>query len=153
MSIENNSLASSNNFVIDIEKLPITSPMITSVDIPDTTMGEMILPTKSFDVMMPGSKVDFGKLSFEFLVDAEWNSYKEIYDLMLEFRNPESIATHKDLLGDGVVQILSNNKNPIHKFILTDLYPIALSGFRLANNETNVIVANCQMTFTELLMS
>lgn len=141
----------SNNFQFIVENAPLMSAKVVSTTLPNLSLGEILLPTRTIDYPAPGSKITYGKILLDFLLDEDFGNYMEIYDWLNFLRSPSNYPKFNEKYSDGTLIILNNNKNPIRQFKFIDLYPIELADvqFSTANNDDTVISTTFSFSYIE----
>lgn len=115
-----------NNFTFTFNKIKDCAFGCQTISLPAMSMGVMDVPTTQLDFPVPGSKLNYDPLSFEFLVDEDLKNYLEVYNWFLEMRNPTS-DNWRDLLTDCTLTILTNQKNHLKNVDFYDCFPSSLS--------------------------
>jgi len=160
--------SSPTQFRFMIHQLPKVEFFTTAANIPDISLGELVIPTPYKQIPILGDQLTFGNLLVSFIVDEELANYKTIHDWMIgigfpksrqqftEFRSEESVTptatrgisndigdvkpatASRGLFGDATLTILSNKNNPLVEVRFRDVYPASLSGLDYNQNNTDV---------------
>ena len=140
-----------NNFQFTIENAPLMSKKVVSTTLPNLSLGEITLPTRTVDYTMAGSKITFGKVLLDFILDEDFGNYMEIYDWMNYLRNPKNYPKFNEKYSDGTLIILNNTKNPIRQFKFIDMFPIELADvqFATSNNDDTTVSATFSFSYFE----
>lgn len=107
-----------------------------SVSLPGISLGEVIQPTPLLDLKVPGDKINFEPLIFNFIVQENLANYIEVYNWMVGLGKPQSTdqrktfvnaSNNKNVYDDATLLILSNKNNPVVKVKFANCWPTALS--------------------------
>ena len=69
---------SPTQFAFNILQLPKVQFNTVSVNIPDISLGESVIPTPFKDIPIQGTSLTYGNLDITFIVDEELDNYREI---------------------------------------------------------------------------
>jgi hypothetical protein len=139
-----------SNFKFEIRKLPNVTYFLQDADLPTITLGSVPLPNPHLNFNVPGDDLNFAPLALDFIVDEDFNNYKELYNWMLSIQNPNKYASKLDeWYSDGVLTILTNNKNYNMSVTFFDLYPITIGdvGFNVSS-EGEPITCNVDFDYS-----
>ncbi len=73
-----------------IHQLPKVEFFTTAANIPDISLGELVIPTPYKQIPILGDQLTFGNLLVSFIVDEELANYKTIHDWMVGIGFPKS---------------------------------------------------------------
>jgi len=146
-------LSTTTNFLFEIKELPELSKWITSVNIPAISLSEIPVPSNRGTLFVPGSKIEYQKLNFTFLVDENFLNYKEIVKWLFNMRDPNIKSRSSDIFSDGTLTLLSNNKNPLLRFDFIDMFPIDISELMFTTSETDNLECTVMMSYTYFKIS
>ena len=149
-------------FKFEVDKLPNVNFFCQSATLPGLTLGEATQPNPFRDIPTPGDKILFEELTIRFVVDElenwlemkEWifglgypNSQEEYAKLS---RENSSIKPRGNKYSDGVLMILTSNKNAQIKVTFQDLWPVTLSGIQMDSSvaEVDYITADATFAYT-----
>lgn len=137
-----------NNFTFTFEKIKDAAFTCQSVSLPSLSMGVMDVPTTQLDFQVPGSKLIYDPLAFEFIVDDDLANYKSIQEWFLEMRDPTS-NNWKDLLSDCTLTILTNQKNPLSNVKFYHAFPQSLSelNFNYSTTSPQILKATISIEY------
>ena len=160
--------SSPTQFKFNIHQLPKVEFFTTAANIPEITLGELVIPTPFKAIPILGDQLTFGNLIVSFIVDEELQNYQQIHNWMVGIGFPKSKQQFVDFrrsgsnlpgAGDGgntdigkvgtptadrhffsdaTLTILSNKNNPLMEVRFSDLFPVALSGLDYNQNVTDV---------------
>tara|TARA_Y100000034_G_C6701889_1_gene309587 strand:- start:98 stop:622 length:525 start_codon:yes stop_codon:yes gene_type:complete len=145
MALENQpnnlNILSPISFRLSIQKFPNVNFWCQSVNIPDMTVTEVVMPTPFVDIPILGDKIEFGDLTVTILVDEDLVNFIEITNWMKAVGTPENFSQRteyysktegfndnkvKELYSDATLHILTNNKNPNKEIKFRDLFPTTI---------------------------
>ena len=160
--------SSPTQFKFGINQLPKVEFFTTAANIPDISLGELIIPTPYKDIPIVGDRVTFGNLDISFIVDEYLENYISIHNWLLGIGFPKSREQFSDFrssgsntsntgtggnsdigvvgkpiadrpfYSDATLTILSNKNNPIVEVRYSDLFPVSLSGLDYNQQATDV---------------
>ena len=167
--------SSPTQFRFMINQLPKVQVFTTAANIPDLSLGEMVIPTPYKDIPIMGDKITFGNLEVSFIVDEYLENYVSIHNWLIgigfpknrtqfsSFRsdtsnNPTSAKTvsvdsvgkatpDRGMYSDATLTILSNKNNPLVEVRFSDLFPVSLSALNYDNAATDVDYLTAQISF------
>lgn len=125
-----------SNFKFEVSKIPNVSFFLQNASLPTVTLGSVPQPNPHLQFSVPGDALNFAPLSLDFIVDEDFNNYKELLDWMTAIQNPEKFNSKLDeWYSDGVLNILTNNKNYNMSITFYDLYPTNIGdvGFSISS--------------------
>ena len=159
---------SPTQFRFGINQLPKVEFFTTAANIPDISLGELIIPTPYKNIPIVGDRVTFGNLSISFIVDEYLENYISIHNWILGIGFPKSREQFSDFrstgsntsntgaggnsdigvvgkpvadrpfYSDATLTILSNKNNPIVEVRYSDMFPVSLSGLDYNQQATDV---------------
>ena len=159
---------SPTQFKFGINQLPKVEFFTTAANIPDVTLGELVIPTPYKNIPIVGDRVTFGNLNISFIVDEYLENYISIHNWILGIGFPKSreqftdfrstgsntptsgiggntdigkvgkSTADKSFYSDATLTILSNKNNPIVEVRYSDLFPVSLSGLDYNQQATDV---------------
>jgi hypothetical protein len=166
---------SPTQFRFMINQLPKVQFFTTAANIPDISLGEVVIPTPFKQIPILGDQLTFGNLDVSFIVDEYLENYISIHDWLLgigfpknrtqfsSFRsassnNPTAAKTvstdtvgtaspDRGMYSDATLSILSNKNNPIVEVRFSDIFPVALSGLSFSQDATDVTYQTAQIVF------
>lgn len=141
------------NFKLLFSRIPNITFWCTSVNIPSISVGEVVVPTRSMPIHVPGSSVQLDQLRLTFMVDEEFANWKEISNWMrkiVPFEDLSQIYPKVDqYYSDATIYCLNSSKNPNIKFTFKNVFPVNLDGFDLnaALNEPEPVSINATFVY------
>jgi hypothetical protein len=157
-----------NGFRFAIKRLPTVNYFCQSATLPAVSVGAIESPTPFAFVPRPGDRITYDPLSLTFKVDENLENYFEIQrwieglghpdelkqtaDLSREIRSQQvapgarPVGYYTTFVSDGVLSILTSNKNVNRNIFFYDLFPISLS--ELQFESTNVSIEYLEATVT-----
>ena len=169
--------SSPTQFKFGINQLPKVEFFTTAANIPDISLGELIIPTPYKDIPIVGDRVTFGNLDISFIVDEYLENYISIHNWLLgigfpksreqfsEFRSTGSNTSNtgrggntdigkvgktvadRPFYSDATLTILSNKNNPIVEVRYSDMFPVSLSGLDYNQQATDVEYQTATISF------
>ena len=82
--------SSPTQFRFIIHQLPKVEFFTTAANIPDLSLGEMVIPTPYKSMPILGDQITFGNLSTSFIVDEELQNYRQIHNWLIGIGFPKS---------------------------------------------------------------
>ena len=168
---------SPTQFRFGINQLPKVEFFTTAANIPDISLGELVIPTPYKNIPIVGDRVTFANLDISFIVDEYLENYITIHNWMIgigfpksrsqftAFRNtgsntPNSAAgggggdgrignstSDNAFYSDATLTILSNKNNPIVEVRYADMFPTSLSALEYNQNTSDVEYITANITF------
>ena len=159
---------SPTQFKFGINQLPKVEFFTTAANIPDVTLGELVIPTPYKNIPIVGDRVTFGNLNISFIVDEYLENYISIHNWILGIGFPKSreqftdfrstgsntptsgiggntdigkvgkATADRSFYSDATLTILSNKNNPIVEVRYSDLFPVSLTGLDYNQQATDV---------------
>ena len=169
--------SSPTQFKFGINQLPKVEFFTTAANIPDVTLGELVIPTPYKNIPIVGDRVTFGNLNISFIVDEKLENYISIHNWLLgigfpknrtqftDFRSAGSntptagaggntdigkvgkATADRSFYSDATLTILSNKNNPIVEVRYSDLFPVSLSGLDYNQQATDVEYQTAEISF------
>ena len=159
---------SPTQFKFGINQLPKVEFFTTSANIPEISLGELVIPTPYKNIPIVGDRVTFGNLAISFIVDEYLENYISIHNWILGIGFPKSREQFSDFrssgsntsntgkggntdigkvgkpiadrpfYSDATLTILSNKNNPIVEVRYSDMFPVSLTGLDYNQQATDV---------------
>lgn len=147
-----NNYLSPTNFTISIEKLPNVEFFTQKISIPDITSTPQELNSPLTTLYDYGSRIVYGELQTQMIIDENMDNYKEILDWIEGYAAPEKSEQNKlrEKIGfesDIICTITNSHKNPNLRFVFKNCFPIGLGGVSLDVNVTDVAYATTSVTW------
>lgn len=111
-----NNLAQKTNWTAGTDKFPLVPFYLTNISIPG--MNFSVPETGSrfgARINLASDTITYNSLSFDFLIDEDFEIYKTFYDYIYQSINPEK-GTFADTSFDLWVELNNSNSNKIMKF-------------------------------------
>lgn len=155
----NKNFLSSLKFRLDIKKLPHTSYMCQSVNLPSITLGETQgQDTPFIKIPIPGDHLSFGELMITFMVDEDMTNYLELYNWIVAVGYPENfdqfktlnnkqVGTGDGLYTDGTLTIFTSHSNANMAATFYQLYPTNISDLQFDNRASDVPYVEATASF------
>lgn len=159
---------SPTQFKFGIHQLPKVEFFTTEANIPDVTLGELVLPTPFKQIPIVGDQVTFGNLIVTFIVDENLENYISCHNWLIgigfpkereQFTNFRSGTSNTPTAGaggntdigkvgkstadrsfysDATLTVLTNKNNPILEVRFEDLFPVSLSSLNFSQSAEDV---------------
>lgn len=156
-----------NGFRFSIKRLPNVNYFCQSVSIPSVSIGAIESPTPFAFIPRPGDRITYDPLVIRFRVDQNLVNYFEIQSWIEGLGHPESLQQTTDLskkirneasflrpigststfVSDGVLSILTSNKNVNKNIFFYDLFPINLTELTFDTTNTTLEYLEASVTF------
>ena len=123
-----------HGFYMVVDKLPATMFTLQRIQIPVISGEELLQPTpmNPGKTMAPGSSMEYGVLSADFILDKHLKNYKEVLNWFKGIYAPEDKAeqayTWKDTMSNISVIGTDAANTPIAKWNFVDAFPISMDG-------------------------
>lgn len=158
--INNRNFLSGIGFKFNLGKYPKVDFFCNTARIPEITLATAKQPSYLKDIDVPETKLSFGDLTIQFLVDENLENYRIVHDWMYGLGFPETaqqfidVTTDKDGIrdmkeqfADGTLRILNSNFNEVAKVKFLDMFPVSLSSLDFDATSTDVNYFTAQATF------
>lgn len=158
-----------NNFVMEVDRIPVIRYLVQNVTMPDLTLPEIARPSPFQNIYETGDHCVFGPVTFDFLVDEELLNYRTIFYWMNGLGFPEKYEQFEQFMtgiyekhgirktetnGSGVFQfsdinllITSNHKNPYFRIRFKDCFPTNLGAIALSVTDGDASPVTASVTF------
>tara|TARA_B100000927_G_C16368897_1_gene430621 strand:+ start:157 stop:738 length:582 start_codon:yes stop_codon:yes gene_type:complete len=166
---------SPTQFAFNILQLPKVQFNTVSVNIPDISLGESVIPTPFKDIPIQGTSLTYGNLDITFIVDEELDNYREIHGWLTGigfpqtrgqfsiFRNSTSVTPSdarnipvdrvgsavpdRAMFSDATLTVLSNKNNPIIEVRFEDVFPVSVGALSFTQTATDVEYLTTEVSF------
>ena len=166
--IENRNFLSALGFHFSVVRAPLIAFYGTQVNIPSMDLDVETQPNYLNDIPRAGDKIQFGDLTFEFLVDEDLKNYMEIQNWMRGLGFPESLdqiykwqeKTEEydypnnyidenilNLYSDGTLTIYNSANVPHFKVVFQNMFPYSLSTLQFDSQLTEEVYLKAQVSF------
>lgn len=88
----------------------------------------------------------YDPLNVEFLIDEQFDNYKELFDWMQKCRAYKG-NDFQDIWSDATLTILSNNKQPLKKIRFEGVFPVILAEAQFTTQDAEPTEHICNITF------
>ena len=156
-----------NGFRFSIKRLPGVNYFCQGVSIPSVSIGAIESPTPFAAVPRPGDRISYDPLAIRFKVDEDLRNYFEIQKWIEGMGHPEDLAqttrlsrqirdeqvglrpvgTMVNFVSDGVLTILTSNKNVNKTVFFRDCFPINLTELTFDSMNTTIEYLEASVTF------
>ena len=100
--------AAQTQWRITFDRLPKCSWFCTSTNIPGITLGEAQYATPMQDIVVTGDKLTFETLNVQFIVDEEYENYRELWDWIVGIGFPKQHSQFTEALSGSNRQTLQS---------------------------------------------
>ena len=158
--INNRNFLSGIGFKFNLGKYPKVDFFCNTARIPEISLATAKQPTYLKDIDIPETKLTFGDLTIQFLVDENLENYRIVHEWMYGLGFPETaqqfinVTTDhdgsrdmKEQFADGTLRILNSNFNEVAKVKFLDMFPVSLSSLDFDATSTDVNYFTAQATF------
>lgn len=158
--ISNRNFLSGIGFKFNLGKYPKVDFYCNTARIPEVSLATATQPSYLKDIDIPETKLKFGDLTIQFLVDENMENYRTVHEWITGLGFPETpqqfidVTTDKDGIrdmkeqfADGTLRILNSNFNEIAKVKFLDMFPVSLSSLDFDATSTDVNYFTAQATF------
>ena len=166
--IENRNFLSPLGFHFSVVRAPLIAFYGQQVNIPSMDLGVAVQPNYLNDIPRAGEKIDFGDLTFQFLVDEDLKNYmeiqawmrglgfpeslQEIYDWQAKTENYDYPDNYRDeselnLYSDGTLTIYNSANIPHFKVVFENMFPYNLSTLQFDAPLTDEIYLTASVSF------
>ena len=158
--INNRNFLSGIGFKFNIGRYPKVDFFCNTARIPEITLSNATQASYLKDIDVPETKLTFGDLTIQFLVDENMENYRIVHDWMYGLGFPETAQQFKDLttdpdgqrdmplqFADGTLRILNSNFNEVAKVKFLDMFPVSLSSLDFDATQTDVNYFTAQASF------
>ena len=158
--INNRNFLSGIGFKFNIGRFPKVDFFCNTARIPEITLSTATQSSYLKDIDVPETKLSFGDLTIQFLVDENLENYRIVHDWMYGLGFPETAQQFKDVttdqdgvrdmneqFADGTLRILNSNFNEVAKVKFLDMFPVSLSSLDFDATQTDVNYFTAQASF------
>jgi len=158
--INNRNFLSGIGFKFNLGKYPKVDFFCNTARIPEITLATATQSSYLKDIDIPETKLSFGDLTIQFLVDENLENYRIIHEWMYGLGFPEiaqqfidvttdkeGIRDMKEQFADGTLRILNSSFNEVAKVKFLDMFPVSLSSLDFDATSTDVNYFTAQATF------
>ena len=158
--IQNRNFLSPVGFKFTLAKEPKISFFCNSARIPEISLQLNQQPSYLKDLDIPGTKIIYGDLVLQFLVDEDLVNYMLVHNWITGLGFPETTQQFKDLttneegnrdllqaFSDGSLYILESNYNTNAIVKFKDLFPVSLSSLEFKTTDTDINYFTAEVSF------
>lgn len=149
------SSAKATNFRVFINAFPYLSFYTTDAMVPGINLAGTKIQSPTGSINISDNKIEYDPITLGFIVDEQYNSYKEVYNWMLKHGSPTSGRKQNSEIEPVEVYIvaLDNNKNPVITFKYVNVRPVSLGELTLnvqGENEVVTCDVTCMYTYVQI---
>ena len=136
-------------FKFMIDKIPNVNFFCQSCNLPGLSAGQFLQVTPLRDMPIAGDKVQMNELRVRFVIDEELQNWLEIYNCIKTFTFPDNQEQYKqeNVYSDGMLTLLTSNKNVQYVAKFTNLFPIDLTDIEMSSDVADAEVVASDATF------
>lgn len=152
--MKNISTAQDLDFFLTINELPGVEFWLQDVTTPAFNLTETILENPLSAIMLSGDKPEFDPITFNFILDKQWNNYVDLFNYMYDSVDPFDASKRKEIKFDATITIVDALKVPIVKITFIDCVPTVLDGvtLNLASDNPQPILSAVTVRFLTMQM-
>jgi hypothetical protein len=149
LSANSANVSKSENAVMSIEGLKVSSFFITNFTIPGISTGTTDIPNPFKTHNAPGTRLTFEELSFTMIVTEDFSNWLEVYEWIKEGNNGFTFSTADMSKRHGSIYITTNNMNAKYRIEFKNMFPTTLSSIDVdvQQQEPVPLQANCTMFY------
>ena len=132
-----------------IDKIPNVNFFCQSCNLPGLSAGQFLQVTPLRDMPIAGDKVQMNELRVRFVIDEELQNWLEIYNWIKTITFPDNQEQYKqeNVYSDGMLTLLTSNKNVQYVAKFTNLFPIDLTDIEMSSDVADAEVVASDATF------
>ena len=136
-------------FKFMIDKIPNVNFFCQSCNLPGLSAGQFLQVTPLRDMPIAGDKVQMNELRVRFVIDEELQNWLEIYNWIKTITFPDNQEQYKqeNVYSDGMLTLLTSNKNVQYVAKFTNLFPIDLTDIEMSSDVADAEVVASDATF------
>ena len=136
-------------FKFMIDKIPNVNFFCQSCNLPGLSAGQFLQVTPLRDMPIAGDKVQMNELRVRFVIDEELQNWLEIYNWIKTITFPDNQEQYKqeNVYSDGMLTLLTSNKNVQYVAKFTNLFPIDLTDIEMSSDVADAEVVASYATF------
>ena len=136
-------------FKFNIDKIPHVNFFCQSTNLPGLSAGQWLLTTPLRDIPVAGDKVQMNELRVRSIIDEELQNWLEIYEWIKTLTFPETQEQYipEQVYSDGLLTILTSNKNVQYAAKFTNLFPVDLTDIEMSSDVADAEVVAADATF------
>lgn len=145
-----NNLTSNYNYLsptsfkltIDSLKYANTEYFLTTVNLPDMSIGEVATPYRGYTGYFSGDRATFSPITASIIIDEDMKNYIEIYNWIIG--NIENTEMEKS---DMILSIMNSKNNVTKQIQFINAFPTNISAVQFSTQNTEVNYVTCDVTF------
>lgn len=143
------SVSKSENAVMTIEGLKVSSFYITNFTIPGISTGTIDIPNPFKVHATQGTKLQFEDFTFTMIVTEDFSNWLEVYEWIKEGNNGLTFNTKDMSKRSGNVFITTNNMNAQYRISFKNMFPTSLGSIDVdvQQQEPTPLIATCTMFY------
>ena len=142
-----------------IDKIPHVNFFCQSTNLPGLSAGQWLMTTPLRDIPVAGDKVQMNELRVRFIIDEELQNWLEVYEWIKGITFPEDQEQYRrlanantpspwgEIYSDGILTILTSNKNIQYVAKFTNLFPVDLTDIEMSSDVADAEVVASDATF------
>ena len=136
-------------FKFNVDKIPHVNFFCQSTNLPGLSAGQWLMTTPLRDIPVAGDKVQMNELRVRFVIDEELQNWLEIYEWIkaITFHETTEQYRHENVYSDGILTILTSNKNVQYVAKFTNLFPVDLTDIEMSSDVADAEVVAADATF------
>ena len=136
-------------FKFMIDKIPNVNFFCQSCNLPGLSAGQFLQVTPLRDMPIAGDKVQMNELRVRFVIDEELQNWLEIYNWIKTITFPDNQEQYKqeNVYSDGMLTLLTSNKNVQYVAKFRNLFPIDLTDIEMSSDVADAEVVASDATF------
>ena len=136
-------------FKFMIDKIPNVNFFCQSCNLPGLSAGQFLQVTPLRDMPIAGDKVQMNELRVRFVIDEELQNWLEIYNWIKTITFPDNQEQYKqeNVYSDGMLTLLTSNKNVQYVAKFTNLFPVDLTDIEMSSDVADAEVVAADATF------
>jgi len=162
---EERDIAQYSKFKLIFDRVPSVTFFCKTVNLPGIINAEVRVETPFSAFMVPGDKTDFGTLDVSFLVDVNYQTWKEVFNWITALTFPKDFTQYQGLqnqqrttliptgrqrgnqYSDAALTIYTNKNNPNVRVKFKDCFPIALGAIDYDVEKSAELPVTCTASF------
>ena len=136
-------------FKFMIDKIPNVNFFCQSCNLPGLSAGQFLQVTPLRDMPIAGDKVQMNEFRVRFVIDEELQNWLEIYNWIKTITFPDNQEQYipEQVYSDGLLTILTSNKNVQYAAKFTNLFPVDLTDIEMSSDVADAEVVAADATF------
>ena len=140
---------------LQLVEFPEFSLNTTGYALPELTLNSVDVPSPFFQKALYGSKLIYGAMTVEFLVDEHLVNYKSLHDWIRGLGAPLDKSENAEQVKivkytDAILTIYNSHNRPLVAFRLLECTPVYLSGLTFTETTQDTTPVKAQLTLQPL---